>query len=100
MDPMEENDDSTLTVDHHVRFRIVDEPGLIAAGRAAYLTVRPHGTPAEARAEVSSPSDAVAELIHAHGWHTLEDGTEHLSPLSYEISIEQGGPADDDDRQG
>ncbi|MCD5350286.1 hypothetical protein [Kineosporia mesophila] len=92
-DDFEPEDDvaagAILTVEHRADFEILDEAALVEAGRAAYLTSWPDDVEEDARLTVSSPAQAVGQLIHTHGWQFFENGTDALAPRSSETVIEQ-----------
>jgi hypothetical protein len=92
-DDFEPEDDAApgalLMVEHRAEFEILDEAALVEAGRAAYRTSWPDDVEEDARLAVSSPAQAVGQLIHTHGWQFFESGTDALAPRSSETMIEQ-----------
>jgi hypothetical protein len=62
-------------------FAVTDEDGILAAGRAAYLSVWPDGSDEDAIADVTHLGRALYQIGHADGWDSLErlDG---LRPLA------------------
>jgi hypothetical protein len=75
-----------VSVVHQVEFEVLDEAGLVEAGRAAYRQAWPADTDEDALLAITDVPSAVGELLHVHGWDVLS-ASAYLRPRTGETSI-------------